>query len=130
MALARGNNLTSRIDRSSAAGLVALAVVSPQPLLLQDPLVADRGMTRGLQVTEVAAETAEQAALGSATGIASCGRALAARNRASLRRGQTAGGTIIMSARHAHAAKPKSDGKAEAPHQGLQHWRILSLANV
>src|SRR5271166_6142038 len=132
IALARGSNLTSRIDRSSnAAGLVALAataVMSPQPLLLQDPLVADWGITRGLQPLAEATEPA--ALLGRATGSASCDRSLGACDRAALRRGQTAGGTTIMNARHAHAAKPKSDGEAEAQHQGLQHGRILSLANV
>src|SRR5271165_4894983 len=86
-ALARGSNLTGRIDRSStatsvAAALAATAVVTPQPLLLQNPLVGDGGMKCTLQpvaeASEVAAETAEQAMLGRATGIASRDRTLGA----------------------------------------------------
>ena len=89
-----------------------------------------------VQAVEVAAQPAEQAALLAATGVAhiaaSRDRALGAGDRAALGRGQTTGGATVISmpARHAHAAKPKSDGEAEAQSQGLQHGRILSLANV
>ena len=87
-----------------------------------------------VQATEVAAEAAEEVALGkveSATAATSVAGCLGACNRATLGRGQTTGRTTtIMTACHAHAAKPKSDGKAEAQRQGLQHGRILSLANV
>ena len=70
--LAGRSNLAGRVNRSSTAASLAasvaaaIAMVSPQPLLLQDPLVGDRGMTRGFELAahaaKVVAHSAEQAA--------------------------------------------------------------------
>lgn len=116
-ALARRSNLTGRINPTgtgvaTTSSAAAAAAMTPQSLLLQNPLISDRGVKGGLQLavqtTEVVAKVTEKIALGhvhaSRAGGATAARCLGAGDRAALGRGQTAGRTTIIYARHAHAA--------------------------
>src|SRR5262249_47777642 len=115
--LAATQDLRARaaLRRRRDAGVATAVAAAPDQLLPQYPLVCKAGLGK-VEVPVLAGKTA----LG--------GRQ--ARLRAGAGRLRT--GTLRRSekARHAHAARAKSDGEAEAQRQGLKHGRQFSLANV